>query len=180
MTQRALDLLPYSGTLVDLGTGSGAIALSVAHERADVDVWATEISPEAMAWARGNRERLGLRVELLEGDLFDPLPEELKGRIDVCVSNPPYVGEDEATSLPIDVREHEPPAALFAADGLAVIRRIAAATPAWIRPGGWLVLEISERHPDEVESLLHSHGFQDVFIEQDLAGKARIASGRVA
>ena len=177
VAQRALDLLPDGGTLVDIGTGSGAIALSVAHERRDVRVWATEISPDALRWARANRDRLKLPVEILEGDLFTPLPSDLRGRIDVIVANPPYVGEDERGSLPRDVVDHEPELALFADDGLSVISRLVEQAPHWLAAGGWLVLEISERHPNEVEGLLRGAGFRDVFIEQDLAGKARIASG---
>lgn len=180
VAQRALDLLPLGGTLVDLGTGSGAIALSVAHERRDATVWATELSPDALRWAVGNRDRLKLRAEILEGDLFAPLPAHLKGRVDVVVSNPPYVGEDERTLLPPDVVDHEPHLALFADDGLSVVRRVTAEAPRWLSPGGWLVLEISERHPEEVEKLMTEHGFGEVFIEQDLAGKARIASGSMS
>lgn len=177
VAQRALDLLPPGGILVDIGTGSGAIALSIAHERRDARVWATELSPDAMGWAIGNRDRLKLQVEMLEGDTFSPLPEDLKGLIDVCVSNPPYVAAGEKELLPVEVVDHEPHLALFADDGLSVIRRLIAESPRWLAPGGWLVLEISERHPDRVEELLRQGGFADVFIEQDLAGRARIASG---
>ena len=180
VAQRALDLLPEGGSLVDIGTGSGAIALAVAYERRDARVWATEISAEALEWARANRDRLRLPVELLQGDLFAPLPSELHRRMDVIVANPPYVGEDERGSLPTDVVAHEPELALFADDGLSVIRRLVEQAPDWLAPGGWLVLEISERHPHEVEALLLGAGFRDVFIEQDLAGKARIASGALS
>ena len=178
VAQRALDLLPPGGTLVDVGTGSGAIALSVAHERRDATVWGTDLSPEALSWAIANRDRLKLDVELVEGNLFDPLPDRLRGHVDVVVSNPPYVGEDERSILPREVVEHEPHVALFADDGLAVIRRLVDAAPVWLAEGGWLVLEISERHPAEVSDLLKSGGFDRVFVEQDLAGRARIASGR--
>ena len=177
VAQRALDLLPQGGTLVDIGTGSGAIALSVASERRDAAVWATDISAAALRWARSNADRLKLKVETLEGDLFAPLPERLKGHVDVVVANPPYVGTDEADSLPLDVVDHEPHLALFADDGLSVIRRLVDEAPRWLAPRGWLVLEISERHPAEVEEMLRERGFRDVFVEQDLAGKARIASG---
>lgn len=177
VAQRALDLLPVGGTLVDIGTGAGPIALSVAQERPDATIYATDISPDALAWAEKNRARLGLNVELLQGDLFEPLPSDLRGTVDVVISNPPYIGLDEKDVLPLDVIAHEPHVALFADDGLTIIKRLAAEAPAWLKPGGWLVLEISPRHPVEVGSLLTEAGFRGVFVDQDLAGRARIASG---
>lgn len=178
VAERALDVLPDDGSLVDVGTGSGAIALSVAHERPGARVWATDVSGAALEWARRNRDRLGAKVELVEGDLLNPLPDQLRGTIDVVVSNPPYVGEDERAALPRDVVEHEPHVALFASDGLEIIRRLALDAPGWLRPGGWLVVEISERHPDEVTEILHEASFAEVLIDQDLNGRARIATGR--
>jgi release factor glutamine methyltransferase len=175
---RAFALLPDGGTIVDIGTGSGAIALSAASERPDARVIATELSEEALAWAKKNKASLGLDVELLHGDLFDPLPEALGGKVDVVVSNPPYVAERERGRLPRDVGEHEPQLALFARDGLEVIRRLIIEAPSWLCPDGWLVLEIGETQAADVAALLRKSRYRDAFIEQDLTGRERIAAAR--
>jgi release factor glutamine methyltransferase len=178
VVERALGVLPPNGTLVDIGTGSGAIALAVASERRDATVLATELSRDALAWAAKNRASLGLQVELLYGDLFEPLPPELRGGVDVCVSNPPYVAESDRGSLPTDVVDHEPQLALFARDGLEVIRRLIEEAPQWLKPDGWLVLEIGETQAADVDAILKRHGYRDGFIEQDLTGRERIAVAR--
>ncbi|MGH2729750.1 MAG: peptide chain release factor N(5)-glutamine methyltransferase [Actinomycetota bacterium] len=176
---RALELLPEGGTLVDVGTGSGAIALAVADERPDAKVIATEVSPAALGWARRNRDALGLDFELIACDLLSGLPARLEGQIDVIVSNPPYVAETEREVLPTEVVDHEPEFALFAGrDGLAVITRVAAVGQRWLRPGAWLVLEIGETQGQRVSSLLDELGYVDVCIDSDLAGRDRIAEGR--
>jgi len=175
VADRALGLLPVGGTLVDIGTGSGAIALAVAHERSDVTVFATEISDEAVIWAEKNRRALRSSVRLLKGDLFSPLPASLKEQVDVVVSNPPYVALAERALLPSDVINHEPYEALFAEDGLSVLRRLIADSPEWLKPGGWLVMEIGEKQGDDVLKLLSEAGFAGAFLEQDLTGRDRIA-----
>lgn len=179
VAERAMARLPQEGLLVDLCTGSGAIALSVAAERPDARVFASELSPTASQWATSNRDSLGLRVDLFEGDLFEPLPSELARRVDVVVSNPPYVDHSERTLLPRDVVDHEPEQALFApGEGTSVIARIAAEAPAWLRRDGWLVLEIGETQGDAVAGILRASGFADASIEPDLTGRDRIAEGR--
>ncbi len=179
VAERAMALLPRGGVLVDLCTGSGAVALSVADERPDARVLATELSPAAAQWARSNRDALGSRVELLQGDLFEPLPADLGGRVDVMVSNPPYVDPGERSVLPRDVVDHEPPEALFAPGaGTSVIERIASQAPDWLRANGWLVLEIGETQGARVRDLLSTWDYRDVSIERDLAGKERIAEAR--
>jgi release factor glutamine methyltransferase len=179
VAERAMELLPAGGIAVELGTGSGAIALSIATERPDATVVATETSGAALAYARANREALGADVTLLEGDLFAGVRSELRGRIDVVVSNPPYVPTGERRLLPRDVVAHEPHEALFAAgDGLAVIRRIASEARAWLRPGGWLVLEIGDRQGSAVRALLARRAYAAVAVRRDLAGRERIAEGR--
>lgn len=171
--------LPNGGTLVDLCTGSGAIALSVADERRDALVVASELSPAAAQWATANRDSLGLDVGLYEGDLFGALPPDLAGRVDVVVSNPPYVDPEERSVLPRDVVDHEPEEALFAPKrGTSVIERIADDAPAWLRIGGWIVLEIGEMQGAVVRALLAERGYDDVSIEPDLAGRDRIAEAR--
>ncbi len=179
VAERALELLPRGGTLVDLCCGSGAIALSVADERPDARVVASELSPAAAEWVTTNERALGLRVELFAGDLFDPLPAELRGAVHVVVSNPPYVDETERDLLPRDVVEHEPPDALFApGSGTSVIERIVAEAPAWLEPDGWLVLEIGETQGAAARTLLGERGFAHVAIRRDLNGRDRIAEGR--
>lgn len=173
---RAMELLPEGGIAVDLCTGSGAIALSISHERPDARVVATETSSEALAWARRNSDG---RVSFHAGDLFEPLDPGLRGSVDVCVSNPPYIAYSEADGLPADVIDHEPHDALFAgSDGLSTIRRIVGEAPEWLRPGGWIVLEIGETQAEPVRDLLGSAGYEAVEITTDLAGKDRMAEGR--
>lgn len=179
VAEHAMGRLPQGGILVDLCTGSGAIALSVADERPDARVVASELSPTAAQWATSNRDALGLRVDIYSGDLFESLPSDLAGRADVVVSNPPYVDPSERPMLPPDVVDHEPAEALFApGEGTAVISRIAAEAPTWLRPDGWLVLEIGETQGYAVAEILQTAGFADVSIEPDLTGRDRIAEGR--
>jgi release factor glutamine methyltransferase len=180
VTGRALTHLPEGGTCVDVGTGSGAIALSVAHERPDATVLATEAAPDALRWARLNRKELGLPVEIVAGDLFDGLPEDLRGRVDVIVSNPPYVGTGERALLPVEVVDHEPHEALFAGErGLSVIERLVDESGAWLSPRGWLVFEIAPHHHESVRELLQNRGYRDVRISPDLTGRDRVAEGRL-
>lgn len=179
VAERAMARLPNGGTLVDLCTGSGAIALSVADERPDALVVATELSAAALQWATSNRDSSGLDVEIRPGDLFDALPPDLAGRVDVVVSNPPYVDPAERSTLPRDVVDHEPEEALFAPGaGTSVVERIAQEAPAWLRGDGWLVLEIGETQGDAARTILASRGFDDVSIAPDLTGRDRIAEGR--
>lgn len=177
VAERAMELAPPSGTLVELGTGSGAIALACAQERPDLDVWGTEVSSDALDWAKRNRDRLGLKVEMIEADLFDGLPLELKGAIDVIVSNPPYV--PEGFNLPGVVADHEPHVALFAADdGLQIIDRLVIQAREWLRPGGWLVLEIGEVQRSAVRRILEGAGYRDVIVRLDMSERPRIAEAR--
>ncbi len=179
VTGQALALLPPGGTVVDLCCGSGAIGLAIADERPDARVVATELSREALGWARRNQARLGLDVTLLEGSLFDPLPSSLRGGVDLIVTNPPYVAVAEAPALPPEVRDHEPHLALFAGEfGLSVIRDIVMQAPPWLSPQGWIVLEIGEHQGAEVAALLRAGGFDEVAVHPDLAGRDRVAVGR--
>lgn len=178
----ALAARPGSPRAVDLGTGSGAIALSLAAERwPHVEVWATDASPDALAVARANLSGLGRRasvVRVVEGDWFAALPDELQGSFDVVVSNPPYVGSSD--DLPAEVADWEPRSALLAGvDGLDDLRRIVADAPTWLAPGGTLVVEIGESQGDAVTGLARAAGFRDVAVHPDLAGRDRavVASG---
>jgi release factor glutamine methyltransferase len=138
--------------LVDVGTGSGCIALSLAAERPDAVVHAVDVSSAALGTARENAQRLGLqdRVRFHLGDLLDPV-QALQGALDLVVSNPPYVDASEAASLAPEVREHEPAQALFPpGDRYSVYRRLAPAAAAALRPGGFLVLEVGLGMADTV------------------------------
>lgn len=168
-------------TVADLGTGSGAIGLSLAHElpRQGTTVWLTDASAEALDVARANLAGIGpaaTNVRVEHGSWFDPLPDGVE--FDVIVSNPPYVAEGSPDLEPV-VGEWEPSVALFAgADGLDHIRVIIAGAVARLRPQGWLVLEIGADQGPAVGELLRSAGYVDVEIRSDLAGHDRIALAR--
>ena len=161
--------------VVDAGTGTGAIALAIKDERPDATVFATDLSAEAVELARSNASRLGLAVTVLDGDLLEPLPADLRGWVDVVVSNPPYVPPEEIDDLPAEVRA-DPRLAL--AGGTEVHRRLAEQAPRWLRSGGVLAVEIDARWGEEVAELL-SPRFTRVRVERDLAGRDRVVLGRM-
>lgn len=162
--------------LVDLGTGSGAIGLSVAAERDRVDVWATDASDEALAVARANLAGLGRRgsaVRLARGDWFAALPEELAGTVDVVVSNPPYVAEGD--ELPAEVGDWEPEAALVAGPtGYECLHQILDAAPRWLCPDGALVVEIAPGQAAALTRTVEEAGWGAARVEPDLAGRPRV------
>lgn len=170
-----------SPVIVDVGTGSGCIALSLASEIPGAAVHATDVSPQALAVARGNAERLGLgqRVKLHHGDLLGPV-QALRGGVDLVISNPPYVGRDESDTLAPEVRDHEPPLALYPPDGEAdsIYRRLVPDSFDSLRPGGHLVVEIAPALADRVKGLFGNAGFADVRGASDLAGRTRVVHGR--
>lgn len=169
--------------LADLGTGSGAIGLSLALElpRGSVDVWLTDLSADALDVARANTAGLGMAgacVHFGQGTWFEALPDHLRGALGVVVSNPPYIAADDP-DVADDVRTWEPSTALFAADdGLADIRTIAEGATEWLRPGGWLVLEIGAGQGPAVSTTLTAAGLAAAEIRRDLAGRDRIAVAR--
>ena len=162
--------------VLDVGTGTGAIALAIADELPSAQVTAMDVSDDALSLARENLELTGVngRVRLVEHDLTSGLGEH---DYDLVVSNPPYVEPDELPTLQPEVRDWEPHVALVAAGATEELAR--AATEA-LRPGGWLVLETAAGAGDRVESLLTELGFEDVAITPDLAGRDRVAEGRWA
>ena len=143
-------------------------------------VWLTDVSSDALDVARANLAGIGRRaanVRIAEGSWFDALPAGTV--LDLAVSNPPYIAEG-STDVDVAVRDWEPHGALFAgADGLDAIRRLVDAAPRWVRPGGWLVLEIGADQGDAVARLLRDAGYTDVEIRPDLAGRDRVAVGRL-
>ncbi len=168
--------------VVDLGTGSGAIAISVALEVPGARVWGTDRSKDALAVARANLAGMGgrvaSRVRLAAGDWFAALPRELRGGVDLVVANPPYVGDDEV--LPPEVAEWEPPGALFAGPtGLESVSEILEGAPTWLCRPGAIVVEIAPHQAERVLELAGEAGFSAVDVHADLAGRPRVLVGRL-
>ncbi len=166
---------------VDIGTGSGAIALAVAGEVPKARVWATDVSADALAVARANLagtgSLVGPRVRLLEGPWFDPLPGELRGRIDVVVSNPPYVAADEV--LPAEVADWEPAGALVSGPtGVEGIEAVVRGASQWLARPGSVVVELAPHQAEEARRRATAAGFDQVDVLDDLAGRARVLVGR--
>jgi release factor glutamine methyltransferase len=164
---------PHNLRIADVGTGSGAIAIALATELPTAEIYATDISPQALEVARANAARhdLGSRIKFREADLLEGFPPS---SIDFVVSNPPYVGESEEDSVQLEVRKFEPRNAVFAGPtGLEVIERLIPQANDALAPGGWLVFEISGTIADQVRNLLS--GWDAVAIRNDLQGTARVA-----
>ncbi|MGA8151320.1 MAG: peptide chain release factor N(5)-glutamine methyltransferase [Terriglobales bacterium] len=162
--------------IVDVGTGSGCIALALAKELPNAEIHATDISPAALEIARANatRHQLDTRVHFHQTDLLTGLAGN---SFDCVVSNPPYVGESEEDQVQLEVRKFEPRAAVFAGPtGLEVIEHLTPQALTALRPNGWLVMEISGTIAAGVQKLLH--GWSEVNFTRDLQGIARVASGR--
>jgi len=163
--------LSEPATIVDLGTGSGNLALALKHAFATAEVHAVDLSADAVDVACMNVEQAGLEVNVHHGDLFEPLPSRLRGQIDLLISNPPYISTADRDSLPAEVRDHEPDMALFAGyDGLDVLRRIIEAAPTWLAPGGLLACEVGADQGDSARELV-TWGRAEVIA--DLAGRNR-------
>jgi release factor glutamine methyltransferase len=168
LVEAALDL-PIGARVVDVGTGSGAVALALKHERPDLQVTGTDVSAAALEVARANAARLRLDVTFVEGDLLAGLPA------DAVVSNPPYVADGDP--LPPEVAGHEPAQALYAGpDGLDVYRRLA---PAAVASGARdVAFEVGQGQADAVGLLLERAGARDIAVMQDLAGIDRVVVAR--
>lgn len=164
--------------IADIGTGSGAIAVALAHSLPNAQITATDISPKALALARTNAEtnQVADRIEFLEGDLLAPL----KGRrFSIVASNPPYIPLSDKPSLSVEVRDHEPHLALFAGyDGLLIHRRLIPDARDVLEPGGWLLMEIGYGQQPAVESLLQASGYREIQFVPDYQGIPRVACGR--
>jgi release factor glutamine methyltransferase len=166
--------------VADLGTGSGAIALALEAELPEAQVWATDASDDALAVARANLAGAGAtRVRLARGSWFTALPTELRGRLSLVVSNPPYVAESEVGALPDVVARHEPRRALVAGPtGLEALAHIVEAAPSWLAPHGVLVCEIAPHQAAQVVDRARAGGFGGAFVRDDLAGRPRVLVAR--
>ena len=170
--------------LADIGTGSGCIAVSLAAERPDAQVWATDLSPEALNVARKNavRAQVTHRLTLLAGDLLGPLPPDL--RFDAIVSNPPYVAEDELPTLQPEVRDFEPALALTGRpgatgpDGTRLHRRLVDGAPHHLAPGGWLLLEVGQGQAEGVAEYARGAGYDEAAVQDDFGGIGRVVLAR--
>ncbi len=167
-------------TVVDLGTGSGAIALSIVTERPRTRTWACDVDADALAVARANLAgvgRVATRVAIAQGSWFDALPPELRGEVDLVVSNPPYVSpSDEVDEA---VRAWEPAGALWSGDdGLDAIRHLVAGAPEWLTERGALVVEIGAEQGQAVAALARAAGFAEVEVLADLSRRDRVLRAR--
>jgi release factor glutamine methyltransferase len=174
-----------SPLVADLGTGSGAIALSIATERADVEAWATDISEDALVVASANLAGLGVqavgRVQLAKGSWWKALPSDLRGAVDLAVVNPPYVAETELPGLPFEVSGWEPRGALVAGpSGLEALEEIVKEAPGWLAGTSALVVEIAPHQADAVKALALGAGFSEVLVRPDLTGRHRTLVARQA
>jgi len=177
IVELALERLPQGpARLLDMGTGSGAIAVAVAHTRPDADVTALDVSPDALAVAQANAAANGARVRFLHSSWFDALAGA--ATFDVIASNPPYIAAGDAHLAQGDLR-FEPVGALTDhADGLSALRIIVQGSPRHLAPGGWLLLEHGYDQAAAVRALLAEGGFTDVQSWRDLGGIERVSGGR--
>lgn len=173
LVERCLELVAglAEPRVLDVGVGSGAIALAIKDEHEGARVVATESSADALAVAQANVERTGLDVDLVEGELF----AGLDGPFDLVVSNPPYVAPEEMDGLAPEVAQHEPRAALIDSGQTAAIAEQALSR---LAPGGALALEVADGKAQEVAELLRRLGYEDVTIGEDLGGRERVVDGR--
>jgi release factor glutamine methyltransferase len=180
IVEAALELLPAArpASIVDAGTGSGVLAIALAHERPEAEVTATDISAAALAVARRNavKHKVDDRVRFVQGDLLEPITTP----VDLIVCNPPYVAETVRSVMQPEVRDHEPSVALFGgSDGLGLVSRLVEAAPARLRSGGSLIFEFGFGQDVEVEDLIRRRPeLQFVDLRRDLQGIARTCIAR--
>jgi release factor glutamine methyltransferase len=166
---------------VDLATGIGPVPLTVATALPHAEVIGTDIAPSALRLARSNAKRLGVaNTTFLRGDLFEPLPRRIRGQIDVISVHPPYVGKRELATLPDEILKFEPEESLtdYSPLGDRILRRVAGESPAWLRPGGWLLVEVSPDRAREVKTTLRRAGLTDVRSTTGGVKVSRVIVGR--
>lgn len=168
---------------VEIGCGTGVIGISLALELPRLRVYATEINPRAVELTRHNAHTLGVeaRLEVLPGSRFDPLPDSLRGEVDLLISNPPYIRRADIGELSEEVKGHDPHTALDGgADGLDFYHAIAGGMKRWLRPGGSVAFEIGDDQGPAVQSILENAGAIDVQVIQDYTQRDRVVTGRIA
>lgn len=180
LVDKALDRIPRDRqvTVLDLGTGSGCVGITIALQRPAAEVTASDISPAALETARENtrRHKAEDRLTLIEGDLFDGVEPGMQ--FDMIVSNPPYVRQDELKGLQPEVRDFEPHSALVSGeDGLELIRRLIASAPDFLKDPGSLLIECDPLQTDAVRQLMQQRGFQEVRVHNDSNKQPRVVSG---
>jgi len=168
-----------SRSILDIGTGSGCVAIALAKALPEAQVLSVDISGEALAVARDNAQRIGVSVEFVQGSLLEPFTGR---RFDMIVSNPPYIPAADLDTLQQEVRGYEPLSALDGgADGLDFYRRITQAAPAYLNPGGWLLFEVGAGQAPQVLEFLGAGGLgNESFTALDPAGIERVVGGRLA
>ncbi len=156
--------------IVDLATGAGPIALAIADEFPDAEVWGTDISEEGLGLGRVNARRLDIaNVRFRRGDMYRPLPRRLRGALDLITGHIPYVPPDEVDDLPTEVKGYEPADTLtdYSKDGLELMRKAVFGAREWLKPGGWLLLEMSEDLPGKIRRMVKNAGLVDHGIASD-------------
>jgi release factor glutamine methyltransferase len=167
---------------VDVATGTGAVALAVAARTRASEVWGTDISPEAARLGRTNARRLNLdNAHFVAGDMLVELPRALRGAVDVVTIHPPYVARREVRTLPVEIRRFEPRHTLTdgSDDGLGLVRRLAEDVPEWLRPGGFVLVEIAPYLARATATVLRRAGMREVRSLRDSLGVTRVVVGRL-
>ena len=165
---------------VDLATGAGPIALAVAKEVPGAEVYGTDLTREAVALARENARLLKVPARFIQGDLYSGLPRRLAGRVDVITFHPPYLGKKELRELPDEIRHFEPHSALTdrSPTGMWLIERAVEESEDWLRPGGWILIEVAPDRSRRIAALLRRSGFRDVRSTKEGLEVSRVVLGR--
>lgn len=166
---------------VDVATGSGAMALAIGTQVRGSEVWGVDISPKAVKLGRANARQLGLdNVSFAVSDMLIGLPSTLRGEVDVLTIHPPYVARDEVRSLPVEIRKFEPRSTLTdgSEDGLGLVRRLAEDAPSWLRPGGYVLVEIAPYLARATATVLRKAGLKEVRSNRDSLGITRVVAAR--
>lgn len=170
-----------SPVVVDICAGAAPIALAIAHELPDAEVWALDISEEGLAQGRENAKALGVtNVRFRVSDMYNALPASLEGRVDIVTGHVPYVPADELDTLPTEVREYEPLFTLTddSQDGLTLMRRAVGEAPQWLAPDGWLLLEMSDDLPPTIRSMIGETDLEDKGVASDNDGLSVVVEAR--